>query len=511
MNRKRVLLSALLLALVAAAVAVPGIQLAGGSAERLTNGSFEEGFHSTPAGFVGNGWHWFHNGGEASYGFYDETWAPVIYDGQHSLLIEINTYGRGGSDPDRYAGIYQTVAVVPGETYDLSLHGMLRALEGDPDRAGYNYRVQYGVDYGGGTDWTAVSNWVEVPWNTVYPRLSPGSMASYSASITATGTKLTVFIRVWKKWGTAGRELDVNLDAISLRGALPTDTVAPSVGLTVPAYPVVGWQYSIPVASSNGVGVTKLELYDNGNLVGSVSYEVGQLSFSHKFTWRPASTGNHTLKAIAYDAVGATATYTAAVAVGAEGQFLINGSFESGFTSKAKGMVGTGWGWFDNGGEATYGFYDETWMPVIYDGLHSQLIEINTFCRAGSDADRYAGIYQVVDGLIEGATYKLSLYGMLRALSDDEDRTGYNYRVQWGYDPNGGTDWTAVTNWEEIPWDTVYPRLSPGTMANYTTSLQAPSSRITLYVRAWKKWGTARKELDVNLDGIMLKGYEPPR
>jgi hypothetical protein len=290
---------------------------------------------------------------------------------------------------------------------------------------------------------------------------------------------------------------------------MPDDTVAPSVGLTVPDYPVVGWQYSIPVVSSNGVGVTKLELYDNGTLVGSVSYEVGQLNFSHKFTWRPDSTGDHTLKAIAYDAAGATDTHTATVAVGAEGQFLTNGNFESGFSSKAKGMVGTGWGWFDNGGEATYGFYDETWMPVIYDGLHSQLIEINTFHRAGSDADRYAGIYQVVDGLTAGATYKLSLYGMLRALSDDDDRTGYNYRVQWGYDPNGGTDWTAVTNWKEIPWDTVYPRLNPGTMDNYTASFAAPSSKITLYARAWKKWGTAMRELDVNLDAITLKGYKP--
>lgn len=510
MNRKRVLFSALLLALVAAAVAVPGIQLAGGSTERLTNGSFEEGFHSTPAGFVGNGWHWFHNGGEANYGFYDETWAPVIYDGQHSLLIEINTFCRGGSDPDRYAGIYQTVAVVPGETYELSLHGMLRALEGDLDRVGYNYRVQYGVDYGGGTDWTAVNNWVEIPWNTVHPRLLPGSMESYSTSITATSPTLTLFIRVWKKWGTVSRELDVNLDAISLRGAIPADHVDPSVGLTVPAYPVVGWQYSIPVVSSNGVGVTKLELYDNGNLVGSVGYQVGQLSFSHKFTWTPATTGIHTLDAVAYDFKGNHTTQTATVVVGAEEQFLSNGSFENGFTARAKGMVGTGWGWFDNGGEATYGFYDETWTPVIYDGLHSQLIEINTFCRGGSDADRYAGIYQVVDGLTPGATYKLSLYGMLRALSDDDDRTGYNYRVQWGYDPTGGTDWTAVTNWVEIPWDTVYPRLNPGTMANYTTSFEAPASKITVYVRAWKKWGTVRRELDVNLDGITLKGYKRP-
>jgi hypothetical protein len=233
------------------------------------------------------------------------------------------------------------------------------------------------------------------------------------------------------------------------------------------------------------------------------------LSLSHKFSWTPATAGSHTLKAVAHDAGGATATHSVTVIVGGEGQFLVNGNFEGGFEAKAKGMVGKGWGWFDNGGEATYGFYDETWTPVVYDGMHSQLIEINTFCRGGSDPDRYAGIYQRVSGLTPGATYKLSLYGMLRALSDDEDRTtGYNYRVQWGYDPSGGTDWMAVDNWVEIPWDEVHPRLDPGDMSSYTVSFKAPSSEITLFIRAWKKWGTARRELDVNLDAITLKGYK---
>jgi hypothetical protein len=508
MSRKRALISACVLALIAAAVAVPGIQLASGGTERLTNGSFEEGFHASPSGFVGNGWHQFTTGGQASYGFYDETWAPVIYDGGHGQLIEINTYNRGVSDPDRYAGIYQTVAVTPGETYELSLNGMLRVLEEDPDREGYNYRVQYGVDYNGGADWTAVTNWVEIPWDTVHPRLTPGAMESFSTNIKATSTRLTLFIRAWKKWGTAGRELDVNLDAISLKGSMPVDKANPTVKLTAPAFPVVGWDEPVLVLGSNDVGVTKLDLYDGSTLVGSVSYEVGLLTISHNFPWTPSSAGSHTLKAIALDAAGKTATATATVTVGQEGQFLTNGDFEGGFKGIAKGVVGNGWGWFDNGGQAAFGFYDETWAPVVYDGAHGQLIEINTYYRAGSDPDRYAGVYQTVTGLTPGATYKLSMHGMLRALADDADLAGYNYRVQWGYDPAGGADWTAVTNWVEVPWDTVYPRLAPGEMSSYTVSFAAPSSKITLFIRAWKKWGTAQRELDVNLDAITLKGFK---
>jgi hypothetical protein len=45
-------------------------------------------------------------------------------------------------------------------------------------------------------------------------------------------------------------------------------------------------------------------------------------------------------------------------------------------------------------------------------------------------------------------------------------------------------------------------------MNSYTTSFEAPSEMITIFVRAWKKWGTAMKELDVNLDKIMLAGYK---
>jgi hypothetical protein len=506
MNRKRALIGALLVALLAAVVAVPGVQLAGGMTERLSNGGFEEGFYATPVGYVGAGWGWFQNGGQATYGFYDETWAPVIYEGEHSQLIEINTFCRGGSDPDRYAGIYQTVAVVPGEVYELSLHGMLRALADDPDRGNYSYRVQYGVDYDGGSDWTAVDNWVEVPWDTVHPRLTPGSMESYSTSITAKGEYLTLFVRVWKKWGTASRELDVNLDAISLKGALPSSTTKPKVTFAVPDYPVVGWRYTIPVKSSSEVGIISLELWADGKTLDWVDYDVGQLEVSHDFTWTPATAGSHRLKAIVVDTNGVT-TYEAKVMVGEEGQFLSNGGFEEGFGAIPFGMVGKEWGWFHNSGQAEYGFYDETWAPVIHKGEHSQMIEVNTLGRAAADADRYAGIYQAVEGLTKGATYKLSLYGMLRARTSD-DLSGYNYRVEWGYDPSGGTDWTAVDNWVEIPWDTIYPRLAPGTMSGYTAEFEAPSGKITLFIRVWKKWGTVNRELDVNLDSIMLSGYK---
>lgn len=478
--------------------------LAGGTGERFTNGNFEAGFGPTG---VAVGWSGFHNGGQASFSWHDDTWAPVVWDGQHSQLLEIHTYNLGGSDPDRFMGIYQTIAVVPGTNYNLTLHGMMRADPGGPnvpDVASYGYRVQWGYDPAGGTDYTAVTNWTDVGWNSVHPRVSPGSIESFSISLTPTTGKITVFIRALKKWPRADVEFNVNLDAVSLVGAVPLDTVAPAVNITAPTYPQSGRASVVHVSASNGVGVTDVRLYDNDALVDSRTYAVGMLNFAEDFSWTPASNGFHTLRAEARDAGGGLASSSVVVAVGEVGEFIFNAGFEEGFAANG---VATGWTPFDNGGSAHYGWYDETWPPVIYNGAHSQLIEINTFGFAGSESDRYAGIYQTVTGLVPGATYELSMHGMLRAREDDPDREVFGYRAQWGYDPNGGTDWRLVSNWSDVPWNTIYPRLSPGTMKSFTTSLVAPSETITLFIRGQKKWGTAYREFDFNIDAVSLSGY----
>jgi hypothetical protein len=508
MRPRRILISILSLTLIAAALAVPGVQLAEAPTERLINGDFESGFVSTAAGRVGKGWQWFDNGGQATYGFYDETWAPVIYHGSHAQLIEINTYGRASSDLDRYAGIYQTVSVVPGQTYELSLHGMLRALEDDPDRSNFGYRVQYGVDYSGGNDWRAVNNWVELPWNTIDPRLSPGTMQSFSTDLTATTGRLTLFVRAWKKWGTTQRELDVDLDSISLKGAATATATAAGISLSVPSHVVIGQSYTVPVTYNSTTGVIRLELLDGSRLVGTAGYPTAQLNVSVNFAWVPQAAGTHILQVLAVTATGSSKQTTLTVTAGPAAQFLVNGNFEAGFHDIPPGQVGNGWGWFDNGGPAKYVFYNDTWPPVVHDGKHAQLIEIETFGFPNTEPDRYAGIYQTVSGLTAGATYQLSMYGMLRVQAGDPDQEGFNYRVQWGYDPSGGTDWRAVTNWAELPWDTVYTRLEPGQMSGFTTTFAAPSDKITIFIRAWKKWATVGRELDVDLDSITLTGFK---
>ena len=402
----------------------------------LANGNFEDGFVAQPGcGMVGTGWGCFTNGGGANYGFYQEQWGPVVANGASSQLIEINTKGSFPADADRYAGIYQTVRVVDWAEYTLDLKGMIRTteLDGDP----WRYRVQVGWSAGKSADWTKVTNWQDVGWDTYYPRESPGAFSSYATKFMAEDDYITVYVRVWKKWGVGGMELDVNFDAISLTG--------PAGG------------HKPPATATTAPGQT------------------------------PAP----------------TATPVASTSCTAQ-NLVANGNFESGFNATAIGHVGKSWGWFTNGGAANYGFYDEQWPPVVSDGSHGQLIELNSKGIYPADADRYAGIYQKISGLKPGTTYQLTVKGQLRGANIGPDANAF--AAQWGYASGGDTDWAKVTNWQILDLGSIYDRTAPGAMATATVKFTAPASDVVIFLRGWKKWGTSETEMDLNLDSISLTG-----
>jgi hypothetical protein len=214
------------LVLLVGLVVLPSI--AGPNDNLVENGGLEGGFGDDG---VGLGWEEFHNcqteADLCTASFHNDTWPPVVYD-QHSQLIEINTFCRGASLPDRYAGIHQTLAVEAGTTYELCIHGLLRSLRGDPDPASWGYVAQVGIDQNGDTDWEAVSDWTDVPWDTIHPRLAPpGSdpdlpegdrLEEFCMDVTAESDSMTIFIRLWKKWPTSSREVLLNLDGITFEG-----------------------------------------------------------------------------------------------------------------------------------------------------------------------------------------------------------------------------------------------------------------------------------------------------
>ncbi len=457
-RKQRITAVAAMLALVASLMLGSAAGLAVTQQEVLFNGNFEGGFsYIAGCGMVGKGWGCFTNGGSVVYGFYDDQWAPVRADGLHSQLIEMNTMQPAASEPDRYAGIYQTVNVVKGSSYQLKLSGLVReALKDgnkpDPKDDRYRYRVQWGYTADGSTDWTKVTNWVELPWDKIDPRTAPTGLQHFSTTFVAPSDRITLFIRLWKKWGTVYREIDFNVDAVSLWG--------PAVAAPRPDGVIV-----IPPPADQKPPVPP------------------------KPTTPPV------------------VVPPPAPAVCAGPNLVVNGSFEAGFT----GGVANYWTSYTNGGRASYGFYDDMWSPVVKDGAHSQLIEIHTKEMALADPNRVAGIYQIVSGLIPGHTYQFSVWGQMREEAAHPAEDKFRYRVQWGYAAaTPGITPSAITNWTEISWDNIYLRTAPGPMSAYSARFVAPSDKIILAVQALKKWGTPYRELDVNLDVIQVQGCPQP-
>lgn len=184
----------------------------------IINGGFEQGFQDNFG--VGYGWGAFSNG-NATVGWSADTWEEVIVNGKYAQLIEI----KNASDRDRVAGIYQTVAVVPGQQYKLTIKGLVRSKEGDIKVSDYGYRLQYGVDYDGGTAWELLpeQNWQELPWDEQPLTASDAGtyrFDTFEITLTVTSDKLTLFIRAWKKWLNNGSGL-YDLDEISLVGPAP--------------------------------------------------------------------------------------------------------------------------------------------------------------------------------------------------------------------------------------------------------------------------------------------------
>lgn len=431
----------------------------------LYNGGFEQGFSSQAGcGTVGSGWQCFTNGGAANYGFYADEWERVVSEGRHSQLIEVNTKGMMVGDADRYAGIHQTAPVVSKAEYTLSLKGIIRTTseEGDP----WRYRVQVGWSFGAYPDWTKVTNWQDVGWDKYYQRTEPGSFSSFLTKFRAEAEYVTVYIRVWKKWGAPNEELDVNLDAIALTG------------------PSGSWQGVQPYADGYG---------DPGYGAPPVAGGYGDSGYG-----APLVEPVHPIDGPSAGAcVGPNLVY--------------NGDFERGFNAVAVGKVGNSWGYFTNGGGANYGFYDDEWPRVRSDGAHSQLIEINTKNSYPVDNDRYAGIYQYITGLQPGVSYEFALYGLLRGEGNEDDP--YRFAAQWGYAPGYNATWQAVGNWTEMSLGAISKRTDPAAPVKYTAKFVAQTSDITLYIRGWKKWGIPQVEMDFNIDGVMVTacgGYGGP-
>ena len=190
----------------------------------LVNSGFEGGFQEDFG--IGYGWGGFSNG-NAVVGWNFDDWDAVVVEGKYAQRIEI----KNALDLNRYAGIYQTVSVIPGEQYKLTVKGLIRSEEGDISLSDYGYRLQYAIDYEGDIAWELVTDteWKELPWDE-QPLADPPAgnyqFNTFETTITAKSDKLTLFIRGWKKWLNNGSGI-YDLDEITIIGPAPAGFQAP--------------------------------------------------------------------------------------------------------------------------------------------------------------------------------------------------------------------------------------------------------------------------------------------
>lgn len=156
----------------------------------VTNGSFEGGFTSG----VGNGWTKF------------QVTNTIVF-GQASVNKYDGSYSQYWARSDTAAfdgGVYQRVAVAPGVTYNIAAF-----MKRQSTLAGTSMRVGY--DLSGGTSATAAS--------VVYTDITGGTdnvWNGYSASVTATGSFITIFLRGGHTGTTGGTNSYFYADAVSL-------------------------------------------------------------------------------------------------------------------------------------------------------------------------------------------------------------------------------------------------------------------------------------------------------
>jgi LysM repeat protein len=278
-------------------------------------------------------------------------------------------------------------------------------------------------------------------------------MSHYSTTLRPTSEVITVFVRVWKKWGVPNEEIDVNLDAIGLFGPSPAPVHGPG--------PVYGGPGYGPQHPSPGIG---------GPVVSPPGYAPAQPEPATQVCGGP--------------------------------NLVHNGDFESGFGPMGQGEVGRGWTAFTNGGAIHAGFRAEDWSQVISDGAYGQAIELSSRGLYPTDADRYAGIAQRIGGLRPGATYELTLRGLVRGTAGSHD--AYRFEGQWGFTEGYQDDWRHVKNWERLDLGPIYPLDQPVSMGLYRVRFTAPAASIVLFVRGWKKWAVTNEEMILNVDGISL-------
>ncbi|MFN8457431.1 MAG: hypothetical protein U0401_22690 [Anaerolineae bacterium] len=187
----------------------------------IVNGSFEEGaypvgelgFEPPETGQVPLNWRWYRNEAYGKYNIYtNENFTISCPDDLKNSIFGafgLSLHMQSTDQPDAHLGIYQTMTVIPGQSYLFVLSGTIQAQPGasSPD---INNRVRIGIDHRGGTDWWATpeQNWLPLPWREQeleFDSTGPddpdlAKVESYFTVVRARSNRMTIFIDAWRRW-----------------------------------------------------------------------------------------------------------------------------------------------------------------------------------------------------------------------------------------------------------------------------------------------------------------------
>lgn len=200
----------------------------------VRNGSFEEGFRSSG---VAQGWTAFSSDNGAVFGWEPESDPMHVSHGSHAQVMRI----MGPGEPNTFIGLYQTMDVVPGETYTVAMHGVIRSSLAAENYKPLAFRFQYAIDERGGTDWQALdwADWTDPGWNDVQLDVKWPPMDVHVFEFTPTTDEITLFLRGWSKWAFFQSEAKFYVDGIFIQGPVPAEGM-PLTGGRVVWVPIVG-------------------------------------------------------------------------------------------------------------------------------------------------------------------------------------------------------------------------------------------------------------------------------
>ncbi|MCB0177968.1 MAG: hypothetical protein KDI62_07050 [Anaerolineae bacterium] len=235
---------------------------------------------------------------------------------------------------------------------------------------------------------------------------------------------------------------------------------------------------------------------------------------------------------------------------------IVNGNFESGFYAVPQlgfeppdiGNVPKGWFWYKNQAYGKYTIFNNQTLglecpyasdapppPVENDPVfgpipgvtnESTTSALGLHIQSTDQQDARIGVYQVVDGLTPGQTYRFSMSGTLQiqsgatTLQPDDPKApeeAQNHTIELYFDQTGNTDWKAIPHekWTLVEWpeEKLEFKVSKDNedladIQSYQTFITAQSDKMTVFMTLWRKWANWRTGI-ASIDCVALQPATP--